>query len=100
MPLPILHTGPSRSDEDLVRLFHRTELHWTQHLAEETALDAGTAFANPELPTVWNANRILDASLPEGASPADALNEVQEHYRAQGTRCWDWVLNPALPNDR
>ena len=33
-----------------MRLYHRTEFHWTRHLSAEAPLDAGVAFANPELP--------------------------------------------------
>src|SRR3712207_3408877 len=97
MPLPILNTRPEPSADDLVRLFHRTELHYTQPLAEETQLDAGTAFTNPELPDVYVANRVLSAALPEGVSPADAVAEVESHFAEKGTRCWRWTLNPSAP---
>ena len=40
MPLPIL-SNPVESD--LIRLFHRMTLHFTQHLGETTQLDVGTA---------------------------------------------------------
>lgn len=96
MPLPVLQISP-RSGEDLVRLFHRTELHWARHLGEEISLAVGTAFTNPQLPSVHNANRILDAALPEGMSPEEAMREVEDHYREQGTRCRQWVINPAAP---
>jgi ribosomal protein S18 acetylase RimI-like enzyme len=96
MPLPVLQISP-RSAEDLVRLFHRTELHWARHLGEETPLAVGTAFTNPQLPNVHNANRVLDAALPEGMSPEDAMREVEDHYRGHGTRCRQWIMNPAAP---
>lgn len=100
MSLPILHITHEPTREDLIRLFHRTELHWTRHLGEETALDAGTAFVNPELPTVSNANRMLDALLPEDLSPAQAVEQVDEHFRAAGTRCLSWLMNPSAPPGR
>jgi GNAT superfamily N-acetyltransferase len=100
MPLPILNVRPTPTPDDLVRYFHRTELHYTQPLGEETQLDAGTAFTNPELPDVYDANRILDASLPEGTSPPDAFAEVESHFAGKGTRCWRWTLNSsAAPGD-
>lgn len=92
MPLPILHSPGSA---DLVRLFHKTELHWAQHLGDEAALDVGTAIVNPERPNVWSANQVLDAALTEGVSPAEAFEEVEAHFRQAGTRCTTWLLNPA-----
>src|SRR3954451_10478761 len=97
MPLPILQTPGSA---DLVRLFHKTELNWARHLGEEAALEAGTAVSNPELPNVWDANRVLDAALPDGVSPAEAFEEVEGHFRRAGTRCMAWLLNPAAPAQR
>ena len=50
MPLPILSTHPQPSASDLVRLYHRCDLHWARQVAEEeTVLDVGTALTNREL---------------------------------------------------
>lgn len=100
MPLPILKVTHAASSDDLLRLFHRTELHWTRHLGEETQLDVGTAFTNPELPRVWNANRVLDAALPAGVTPSEAVGEVEQHFAAQGLRCHQWIMNPAAPREQ
>src|SRR5690242_17720858 len=95
MPLPILNVRPTPSPDDLVRYFHRTELHYTQPLGEEMQLEVGTAFTNPDIPDVHDANRILAASVPEGTSPAEAFAEVEAHFAEKGTRCWRWTLNPS-----
>ena len=97
MPLPILTTRSAPTPDDLVRLFHKTELNFTEPLGEVTQLDAGTAVTNPELPDVYDANRVLSAALPEGVSPAEAVAEVGGHFAAKGTRCCRWVLNPSAP---
>ena len=97
MPLPILQAH-DRTPEDLVRLFHRTELHWMRHLGEEAQLDAGVAFTNPQLPAVWDANGVIDAAVPPGASPADAVEEVRQHFARAGVACRRWLLNPAAPD--
>ena len=97
MPLPIL-SNPVESD--LVRLFHRMTLHFTQHLGETTELDYGTAVANPMLANVYDANVLLDAALPEGVSPEQAVAEVNQHYLSVGTVCRTWVMNPSLAKDR
>src|SRR3954464_11550108 len=94
MPLPILHSNDA-SPETLVRLFHKTETHWTQHLAEETQLDIGSAFVNAAFPKIKDANRVLSASLPDGVSPGDAIQSVNEHYAKNGTICLMWVMNPS-----
>ncbi len=95
MPLPILQANREPTADDLVRLFHRTELHWTRHLGEEAALEVGTAFTNPQLRDVHDANRMLDAAIPDGASAEAAAEEAQRHFAGLGTRCWKWAINPA-----
>jgi ribosomal-protein-alanine N-acetyltransferase len=97
MPLPIL-SNPVESD--LVRLFHRMTLHFTQHLGETTQLDVGTAIANPALAEVYDANVLMDAALPDGVSPEQAVAEVNQHYLSQGTVCRTWVMNPSAPKER
>ncbi|HEY8668120.1 MAG TPA: GNAT family N-acetyltransferase [Tepidisphaeraceae bacterium] len=100
MSLPILNIPHQPSREDLIRFFHRTELHWVRHLAEETALESGTAFANPAFPGVHDANNLRDAVLPEGWSGHQAMDEVDAFYAAQGTRCAYWVMNPSAPAEQ
>jgi ribosomal protein S18 acetylase RimI-like enzyme len=97
MPLPIL-SNPVESD--LIRLFHRMTLHFTQHLGESTDLDVGTAISNPALANVYDANVLMDASLPDGVSPEQAIAEVNQHYLAAGTVCRTWVMNPSAPKER
>jgi len=101
MPLPILQTHHRPGREDLIRYFHRTELHWCRQLAEdETQLDVGVALTNPKLPLVHDANAMLDASLPEGFAPAEAIELADAHFRAAGTRCGKWILNASAPPER
>src|SRR5687768_13465936 len=98
--LPILKASNEPSAEDLVRLYHRAILHFTRHLGEEAALDAGTAFTNPEMDRVDDANALLDAAVPEGEAVEAMMREVEEHFRAAGTRCRSVVPNPAAPAAR
>src|SRR5947207_10958967 len=101
MSLPILNLPPPPPDNAaLVRYFHQTERHWTEHLAEASELDIGVAFANPAMPKVRDANRIMMASLPDGISPPRALELADEHYQAQGLRCWSWIMNPSAEISR
>jgi ribosomal protein S18 acetylase RimI-like enzyme len=37
----------------------------------------------------------MDAAVPPGATPADAVQEVREHFRAAGASCRQWFMNPA-----
>ena len=98
MPLPILQPGAEpATPETLVRLFHRTELHWVRHVGAEAQLDAGVAFTNPDLPAVWDANGVIDAAVPPGASPAEAVGEVSQHFEAAGVPCTQWIMNPSAP---
>ncbi len=92
MPLPILKTPV---ESDLIRLFHRMTLHYTQHYGETTPLDVGTAIANPALADVYDANVILDAALPEGMLPADAVAQVNAHFASLGCVGRTWVPNPS-----
>ncbi len=97
MPLPILNNSGA-SPNDLMRLFHRTELHWARQVAaDETSLDCGVVLRNAALPLVHEANQVLDAFLPDGMTPRDVAAMVEEPFRAAGTRCWKWTINPSMP---
>ena len=100
MPLPILQVPTDPTPENLVRLFHRTELHWVRSLGEETQLDVGAAFTNAALPAVWDANLVMDASVPPGTSAEEALAEAEAHFESAGVACRQWVMNPAAPPER
>ena len=99
MPLPILsstHATPA----DLVRLYLKTELDWSRHVAEETTLDVGTAMTGPQFPGVYHANCLFDAALPDSLTAAQAVEMVNTHFEAQGTRCWEWIMNPSAAPGR
>lgn len=100
MPLPILHTPADRTPEDLVRLFHRTELHWMRHVGEEAQLDGGVAITNPELAAVDEANSMIDAALAPEISAAEVVEEAARHFKAAGTACRQWLFNPSAPPAR
>ena len=95
MPLPILNLPPESSPADLLRYFHRTALRRAEALAEAVPLDAGRAIANPALADLAEANQVRDAAVPPGASPGEAVAEVERYFMSQGTRCRQWVLNPS-----
>ena len=100
MPLPILNTRADPSHSDLIRLFHKTEALWAEHISEPTALDVGTAYTNPELSQVWDANNIRDVALRDDLSPVDAFAQVESHYAEKNLRCIYWTFNPSAPADR
>jgi len=100
MRLEILDAHNEATPADLVRLFHRTQLHWVRHLGEETQLDAGVAFTNPELAGISDANGIIDAALPPDATPVQAVEEVRRHFQQVGTACRQWIFNPAAPDSQ
>ena len=78
-----------------MRYFIQTERDYVRHLAEETALDFGTAFHNAQLPRIHDANCILDAALPEEMSAAEAFEQAQAHFAQVGSTLWHWVMNPS-----
>jgi ribosomal protein S18 acetylase RimI-like enzyme len=100
MPLPILKSNVTVSNVDLVRFAHQVEVEWSRHLSQETVLDFGTAMVNPQLKTVHDANRILDAALLPGTDPATAFESAEQHFAAAGAVCYRWLLNPSLSSDR
>ena len=100
MSLPILPSRPAASVADLIRFYHRCDLHWHQQIAEQTQLESGTALTNPNLPDVWDANLMFDAALPEGVSPADAVGEAEAHFSANRSRIGKWIMNPSAPAER
>jgi ribosomal protein S18 acetylase RimI-like enzyme len=101
MPLPILRsTASPPTAETLIRYFDQTESDWTAHLAEKTALDFGTAWANPQLDRIHAANRLLDVALPDGMSAEEASAQAEAHYAALGVRCAGWIMNPSAPQSQ
>ena len=97
MPLPILHVTHEPSPQDLVRYFHRAQLHWSRHLGEEVASDVGSIITNRQLPRVIDANVVLDAIVPDGRSTEQAIELVDAQFREQASRCLRWVPAPTAP---
>jgi ribosomal protein S18 acetylase RimI-like enzyme len=101
MPLPILTSHAQPSPSDLLRFSNRCELQWCRQIAEdEAALDVGTALVNARFSRVHDANQMMDASLPDGMTPADAVAQVHAYFEEQKSRCWKWTMNPSLPVER
>src|SRR4051794_13458297 len=100
MPLPNLRSSTQPTTNDLVRFFHQTERDWTRHTSEEAPLDVGTAFHNAQLAEVWDANCLLDAALPEDATPEQAFDEAAAHFRSVGSSCCKGIMNPSVPQER
>ena len=98
--LEILPAHHDATAADLVRLFHRTQLHWVRHLGEETQLDTGVAFTNSELAGIPDANGIVDAALPHDSTPAQAVEEARLHFEQAGTACRQWLFNPGAPESQ
>jgi ribosomal protein S18 acetylase RimI-like enzyme len=97
MSLPILPSHRSVSAEDLVRLFYQAETDWGRQVGDESTLDAGRALTNRALAQVSDANQVVDAAIPEGATPQDVIAEADAHFASQGTTVLKWVVNPSLP---
>lgn len=101
MPLPILQSHHEPTRDDLVRLFHRTEIDWARQIAtEEEPLDFGTALVNPELPDCFDANMICDAALPEAMTPADVIRDADAFFSSRSGSCRMWVMNPSAPSEK
>ena len=97
MSLPILPSHRSVSTDDLIRFFYQAETDWGRQVGEESPLDAGRALTNPGLAQVSDANQVVDAAVPAGATPQDVVAEADAHFAAQGTAVLKWVINPSLP---
>lgn len=100
MPLPILKTSSTPTTEALVRYFHQTQSNWSAHVAENEPLDVGTAWSNPQLDQVQIANRMMDAALPAGVAPEQAMQIVDDYFAGKNARCLEWVMNPSAPADQ
>src|SRR5688572_21558147 len=101
MSLPILPSHRTISNEDLVRYFYHAETDWGRQVAaEESPLETGVALVNRELAQVSDANQIVDAAIPEGGTPQDAVAEADAHFAQQGSALLKWVINPSLPPAR
>src|SRR5262245_32477350 len=100
MSLPILKVTSAPTTETLIRYFHQTEAKWSEHIAEGTQLDFGTAWTNPEFARVHTANRMLGVALTDEVAPSQALQLAEEHFASRRTRCWSWTMNPSAPSER
>jgi ribosomal protein S18 acetylase RimI-like enzyme len=78
-------------------LFYKTETLWVEHTAEAEQLDFGTAYTNPSLSEVHEANLIRDVSVPQDVSPQQVFEQVEEYYRSKKTPCYYWSLLPSTP---
>lgn len=97
MSLPILNSRTEPSSADLIRLFYKTEGLWAEHVGQPEQLEMGTAYVNSALNEVHEANLIRDVSVPEGISPAEVFEEVEEYYRSKDSICYYWSFNPTTP---
>lgn len=93
MPLPILPSRPDPSPSDLLRLHAGVFPRWVEHLAEPTSFDWGTAFINPALNRVHDANHVRNARIPEGSSPAEVIQAAADYFRQNHSICHYWHTN-------
>jgi ribosomal-protein-alanine N-acetyltransferase len=101
MSLPILPSHRIVSSEDLIRYFYHAETDWGRQVAaDESQLDAGVAMANRDLAWVSDANQVVDAAVPQGATPQEVVAEADAHFARQGSTVLKWVMNPSLPAAR
>jgi ribosomal protein S18 acetylase RimI-like enzyme len=96
MPLPILNSRNDPSSADLIRLFYKTETLWVEHVAEGEQLDFGTAYTNPALNEVHEANLIRDVSVPQEISAERVFEEVENYFRAKKVPCYYWSFLPSI----
>src|SRR5258708_36393266 len=89
MPLTVLKSASASTPEQLIRLFHQSQLEWARHLGEETELDYGRWISDPAI-------CLLDAYLLPGMKPADLIAEMNQ--RSPDWRCCS--LNPSVPADQ
>src|SRR5450432_3604613 len=97
MSLPILNITAAPTTQTLIRYFHQTQSNWSAHVSQSTTLDIGTACYNPQLSAVFIANRMLDAALPPEITPAQAIQQADEHFASHGATSLQWVMNPSAP---
>jgi GNAT superfamily N-acetyltransferase len=89
MPLTVLKNTSASTPEQLIRLFHQSQLEWARHLGDETELDYGRWIADP-------ANCLLDAYLLPDQKPSDLIADMNR--RSPTWQCCS--LNPSMPDDR
>jgi Acetyltransferase (GNAT) family len=82
--LNVLKTSPLSSPDQLVRLFHQSQLEWARHLGEESELDFGR----------WILDCLFEAYLVPGISPEDVISQMA----AKDWHCC--TLNPSVPAEQ
>ncbi len=97
MSLPLIDSRRTISHGDFLRQFAQAEERWTEHLGEGCVLEVGTAYSNPRLGGVFEANNIRQVCLPEGVDPGAAFEMVMAHYQERKARCAYWVMSASGP---
>ena len=92
MPLTVLKTPVASSPEQLIRLFHQSQLEWARHFGDETELDFGRWIPADGC--------LLDAYLLPGFKPSDVLTDMIERSRQAGCEWNCCTLNPSMPKEQ
>ena len=75
---------------DLVRLYAHTERAWLAVLGGSTPLEGGLAITAPDLRRVPEANCMLEAAIPTGATAEEVVVEAEAHFSSIGLVCQRW----------
>ncbi|MEX0776016.1 MAG: GNAT family N-acetyltransferase [Phycisphaeraceae bacterium] len=93
MELPVAPQQHQPDAATLVRAIRRADVILARTAAEETELSGATAYTNPARPGVHMANFAAEVRVPEGQTPQQVVDEVEEHFQHQGVLCHALVAN-------
>ena len=88
MELPISPSSYQASPDALIRAAKRAAVVLGRTIADEATTDAGTLLSNPQRAGVWAANFVGDMTVPDDASPREAIEQILTHYRERGATCY------------
>jgi len=80
----------------LLRHAHRLREHWLLHLGEKAALGNSAVAFNSQLPA---GNLVTHVSAQNDDEFEVAKQEVDHFFTEQGTKCQQWLINPAQRED-
>lgn len=96
MKLPVINPSSATNPETILRAIKKSAAALCAQSAEPVELRGATAFCNPELANLHDANIVYDLHLPHAASATEIIEEIEDHFGQHKLTCYRWI--PAAAN--
>lgn len=91
MELPVINPSSPTNPETILRALKKSAAELGGQNSDPVALTGATAYLNPALPGIDDANLVYDLFLPADASASEIISEIEEHFAQHQLQCHRWV---------